>query len=177
MESVPPTVEASRSTAVAVFDREVPVEPQVEPVFPRIELVVPATREQLALISEVVEGFLCPVLDRLRCGDLAREALVALQEAISNVVRHAYRGQAAPGPIGVRVEVFTRLLRVTVTDEGKSYDPSSVPQPDFANPREGGYGLHLMRATMSKVAYSRRGVRNVLLMEKVLEAGAGESGA
>jgi len=69
------------------------------------------------------------------------------------------------------------LLRFTILDEGPGYDPDEVPPPDFANPRDGGYGLHLMRTTMSKVACARRGGRNVLVMEKALSGEASDGGA
>ena len=77
----------------------------------------------------------------------------------------------------MRAELLPTLLRLTVQDEGASYDPARVPPPDFVHPRDGGYGLHLMRSTMSKVAYSKRGTRNVLVMEKALDAERGETPA
>jgi serine/threonine-protein kinase RsbW len=143
----------------------------------RLELVLPATRENLAIIHETAERFLAGGLERSGSRARLADAMIALHEATTNVVRHAYRDQPEPGSIEVRAELLPTLLRLTVLDEGASYDPSRVPQPDFANPRDGGYGLHLMRSTMSKVAYSRRGGRNVLVMEKALDAERGESPA
>ena len=143
---------------------------------PRLELTLPATRENLALIHETCERFLAAELERLGARTTLVDALVALQEAASNVVRHAYRERTIPGPITVRAEIEPRLLRFTVLDEGPGYDPSRVPTPDFENPRDGGYGVHLMRSAMSKVSYARRAGRNLLLMEKVL-GGEGSGGA
>jgi serine/threonine-protein kinase RsbW len=142
----------------------------------RLDLALRATRDSLCLIGDVVERFLEPELERLGCKGALQDTLLAVQEACSNVVRHAYRDQP-PGPISIHVEVLPDLLQLSITDEGPGYDPTSVPPPDFARPQEGGFGLHLMRATMSKVAYSRRSGRNVLLMEKVLEAEAVEGAA
>jgi serine/threonine-protein kinase RsbW len=135
---------------------------------PRLELTLPATREHLALIRDTCERFLAPELERAACRESLGDVLLALQEAISNVVRHAYREQSEPGAVTVRLEVESQLLRLTVLDDGPGYDPAGIPTPDFKNPRDGGYGVHLMRSTMSKVSYARRSGRNVLLMEKAL---------
>ena len=152
------------------------VEPSVQ-TSSRLELALPATRETVTLIQETAERYLCGELDRCGAVDVLADALIALQEATSNVVRHAYRNGANRGTIVVRVEVVPNLLRFTILDEGPAYDPDEVPPPDFAHPRDGGYGLHLMRMTMSKVACSRRGGRNVLVMEKALSGEASDGGA
>ncbi len=141
---------------------------------PRLEITLRATRECQSIIGDVIESFLKAELDRRGCRSLLHDALFALQEAIGNVVRHAYRDRADAGPIHVRADVLPHLLQISVADEGPGYDPQGVPEPDFSRPLDGGFGLHLMRATMSKVAYMRRGRRNVLLMEKVLAAEASE---
>ena len=68
----------------------------------------------------------------------------------------------------MRAEISPYLLRIAVVDEGRGYDPEAIPAPDPWSPREGGFGLHLIRTTMSKVTYHQRGNQNVLLMEKSL---------
>jgi serine/threonine-protein kinase RsbW len=133
-----------------------------------MELTLPATRESLA----VIRGSLGVLLDhdfrRRGAGDLVLEIQLALQEACTNVVRHAYPEDRAAGQIVVRADLFPRLLRLEVTDEGESYDFDHIPPPDLSSPQEGGLGIHLIRATMSKVSYVRRGNQNTLLLEKLL---------
>ena len=138
------------------------------PVETAFEIALPATRERLAAVRAAIEPLIEPELARCGCTAQFEELMLALQEAMSNVVRHAYSDRTEPGPLYVRVERMPHLLRVTVADEGVGYDPAAVPPPDFEHPREGGFGLHLMQQVMSKVAYSRRDGRNTLLMEKVL---------
>jgi serine/threonine-protein kinase RsbW len=94
--------------------------------------------------------------------------MLALQEACTNVVRHAYPPPGPPGTIGVKARLTRHLLRFTVTDEGPGYDPATVPPPDFSRPQEGGYGLHLMRKTMSRVTYRRAKGHNELILDKAL---------
>lgn len=132
------------------------------------ELSLPASRESLSVIRSAVGTFLDHDFRRRGAAELVLDVQLALQEACTNVVRHAYGGDAAPGPIYVRVELEPLLLRLEISDEGASYDFERVPPPDFATPQEGGFGLHLIRSTMSKASYGRRGSRNTLVLEKAL---------
>jgi serine/threonine-protein kinase RsbW len=50
---------------------------------------------------------------------------LAVSEAVTNVVLHAYRDDAAPGPVRVVVAVRGGCLTVTVTDEGCGMTPRS----------------------------------------------------
>lgn len=76
--------------------------------------------------------------------------VLASNEAISNVIRHAHRG--CPG---AEMEVTCRLLpdgiEVLIHDEGDPFDLTSVPQLDPAEIRVGGRGVYLMRALMDEV--------------------------
>lgn len=133
-----------------------------------LELSLPATRESLAILRSAVGALLDHDFRRRGAEELVLEIQLALQEACTNVVRHAYTADAPAGPIVVRAELGPRLLRLEISDEGASYDFDRVPPPDFEAPAEGGFGLHLIRSTMSKVSYGRRGNRNTLVLEKLL---------
>ncbi len=50
---------------------------------------------------------------------------LAVSEALTNVVVHAYRDAPAPGPVLVVVSVRDRRLTVTVADEGCGMAPRS----------------------------------------------------
>lgn len=136
---------------------------------PVLDLCLLATRENLAVLRSQLDLFLIHHLptEAARMGP-RDEILLAVQEAASNVVRHAYRDQDAPGRIMLRVAVVGDLLRVAVVDEGSGYNPDRVLSPDFDNPMDGGYGLHLIRATMSRLIYVSRDDANALIMEKSL---------
>ncbi len=93
---------------------------------------------------------------------------LALVEAVNNVVRHAYRGQA-----GHWVEVvFTAeegRISLEVADEGTAMPPRATPVFDFdpsdlANIPEGGMGLYLIHSVMDTVEYHSRDGRNALVM-------------
>jgi serine/threonine-protein kinase RsbW len=134
---------------------------------PFLELTLPARRESLALMRATVEPFLLEQIPTAADVSLD-EILLAVQEAGTNIVRHAYPNWSEPGPLRMALEVSPHLLRIAMVDEGPGYDPQEIPPPDFSHPGEGGFGLHLMRVTMSKVTYQRNPGHNVLLLEKTL---------
>lgn len=135
-----------------------------------LELTLPATTAALAQVRAAFEPFLAAQLAAHGAAAHLDDVVVALGEAVSNVVRHAYPDRAEAGAMRVRGQVTPWLLRLEIVDEGPGYDLAAIPRPDFDRPRPGGYGLHLMRETMSRVSYSRATGRNTLLLEKALGA-------
>jgi len=93
---------------------------------------------------------------------------LAVVEAATNVVRHAYGGR------GGRVEVeLTRegsAISLSVLDSGASFDPTRVPpprEPDPADPStwpEGGMGLPIIRAACDELRYRVEDGRNRLTL-------------
>jgi serine/threonine-protein kinase RsbW len=150
-------------------DTQLPRGSRAASVPPGLALRMPATRENLARVRGRVESFLRLELERRAARVPFEEVMLAVQEALANVVRHAYPADDAPGPLRVEAEVTDLLLRITVVDEGRGYDPGAVPLPDPSAPRDGGYGLFLIGRTMSRVTYRRGDDCNRLVMEKLLE--------
>lgn len=80
---------------------------------------------------------------------------LAVDEACTNVVRHAYGGEG--GPVELKIEATGEGVRVTVRDWGQPFDPENIPEPDVTAPLDqrplGGLGLFLMRQTMDQVEF------------------------
>ena len=80
---------------------------------------------------------------------------LAVDEACTNVIQHAYRGRG--GQIEVTVEPMDGGLQVIIRDWGEAFDPRTVPTPDVMVPLEqrslGGLGLFLMRRVMDRVEF------------------------
>ena len=62
---------------------------------------------------------------------------------------------------------------MTITDDGKPFNPFENQEPDTAlsveeRPR-GGLGVHLVRNVMDRVSYERHGENNVVVLEKKFE--------
>lgn len=139
-----------------------------------LELTLAASRDSLHVARDLIETFLAAQFGRHGASELLPDMLLALQEAMANVVRHAYAGLPEPGAMQIRLHVSPWLLRCTIVDAGRGFDFDAVPPPDFAHPRDGGYGVHLMRQTMSRVSYRRAPGRNALLLEKALPGSRAE---
>lgn len=82
----------------------------------------------------------------------AREVAAAVNEACANVHRHAY-DERDDGRLDLEVEAGDDGLRISVRDYGAPFDPRTYVEPDLDRPREGGYGVFLMRAWMDAVEY------------------------
>jgi anti-sigma regulatory factor (Ser/Thr protein kinase) len=104
---------------------------------------------------------------------------LAVDEVFSNVVEHG-AAAAAGGHVAVSVEGTTGELLVTVVDDGKPFDPNTVPAVDAAadwqERRIGGLGWHLVRQAVDEVRYRREGDRNHLVLIKRLNAEPKEEG-
>ena len=83
---------------------------------------VPATADSVGRLRRTVAEF-------ARGHGASARALesvnLAVSEALTNVVVHAYRDAAEPGPLLVVVAVRDRVLIVTVADEGCGMTPRS----------------------------------------------------
>jgi anti-sigma regulatory factor (Ser/Thr protein kinase) len=105
--------------------------------------------------------------DHERLSDAARRRmLTALDEILSNVVRHAMPSESAV--IEMILSRDGNLVRVEVVDDARPFNPLLVPPPDTSSPLEvrepGGLGIALVRALTDEVQYERREDRNRLTM-------------
>ena len=95
---------------------------------------------------------------------------LALEEAVTNIICHAFAGMPPPHVITVRLDITARLLTAEITDNGRPFDPTAAPVPDLSLPLEerpaGGLGIHLMRSMMDRIDYRRSGGKNLLRLEK-----------
>ena len=104
------------------------------------------------------------------------EVAAVVQEACTNAVRHAHRMDPSKR---VRVEVFRgdEELVILVRDEGCPFDLNATEplRPELL--REGGYGVHIMRAWMDEVTVTHDGSGNtVRLVRRYRDVGAPNGG-
>jgi anti-sigma regulatory factor (Ser/Thr protein kinase) len=99
--------------------------------------------------------------------DVAYNVQLALQEACTNIVRHAYAGQP-DGLITITMTRHPQRLTVELTDTGTCFDPSTVDPPDLDQPQEGGYGLFLMYTLMDDISYHPEAAGNTWRLTKLL---------
>jgi serine/threonine-protein kinase RsbW len=123
---------------------------------------LPATGESVGRLRRAVSDF-------ARGNGATERSLefvnLAVSEALTNVVVHAYRDTAAPGPLLVVAAVRDRALFVTVADEGCGM----IPRPD--SPGLGlGLGLIAKSADTFEIA-PRDSHRGVVLRMRFALAG------
>ncbi len=106
-----------------------------------IMLRVPAKPEYIALCRLALTG-----LSQLRAigDDTIADLKLALTEAVSNSVRHAY-GPKGAGHVEVTYELDADRLGIEVVDDGEGFDPDETPAFD-AELSEGGLGIAIIRA-------------------------------
>lgn len=102
------------------------------------------------------------------------ELELAVDEACSNVIRHAYGGRG--GAIEVRIQPYDEGVEVVIRDRGAPFDPDAVPVPDVKAPlgqrQLGGLGLYIMRQVMDEVHFTFDAeTGNRLIMRKRTKAG------
>jgi serine/threonine-protein kinase RsbW len=112
----------------------------------RVRLTIPARAEYITLCRLALTG-----IARLRelSDELVADLKLALTEATSNSVRHAY-GDAAAGVVEISYELFPDRLVIEVTDEGEGFDLAKAEgHPDELS--EGGLGIAIIRAIADEV--------------------------
>ena len=100
-----------------------------------------------------------------------RAITLAVDEAIANIIRHAYAGET-----GKAIEVeFNQLeganggkpgLEIVLVDQGTEPKPGALEGLPPGELRSGGLGLHFMRQSMDTVVHKRVGSTNRLYMVK-----------
>lgn len=97
--------------------------------------------------------------------------LLAVQEMVTNILRHAYRNDDSQ-PIELRMEASTVDFKVHLRDRGNEFNPLSYEPPstqDVTAPpitESGGYGIMIVKMVMDHVAYERKDDWNILHMRK-----------
>lgn len=94
---------------------------------------------------------------------------LALDEAATNVITHGYAGMD-PGSMILLLEIDLKRIRMTLTDFGHPFEPSSAPAPDLEAALEdrpmGGFGLYFIFQTMDEVDYVTTSDSNTLTLIK-----------
>lgn len=106
-----------------------------------------------------------------------RDLVIAVGEAVSNVMRHGYGGDRTR-PVRVLCRCDGGAVEVEVWDRGCRFDPIAHPVPPLDRRSRGGRGLYLIRSTVDEVKYTREEGWNRLRLRKRLPiaAVAGERG-
>jgi serine/threonine-protein kinase RsbW len=116
------------------------------------------------------------VLDMARDARLSEKdtdhVQMAIDEAVTNVMEHAYNGRAG-GRIDIECRVTARVMHIEIRDQGDPFDPDTIREPNIHSPLSeraiGGLGVFFMRKLMDKVEFSRDRRGNITRMTKKLK--------
>ena len=121
-----------------------------------VRLRIPAKPEYIALCRLALTGL---AQARALDSDTVADLKLALTEAVSNSVRHAY-GTPGEGQVDIRYELGPDRICVDVIDDGAGFDPEEAPSFDGDELSEGGLGIAIIRTIADDVEIeSRPGVR------------------
>ena len=130
-----------------------------------VRLTIPARAEYITLCRLALTG-----IARLRqlSDELLADLKLALTEAASNSVRHAY-GDRDAGVVDISYQLFSDRLVIEVTDEGEGFDPAEA-EGSVAELSEGGLGIAIIRAIADDVEFGAQpgGKGSRLRFEKAL---------
>ena len=106
-----------------------------------IHLRIPAKAEYITLCRLALTG-----LAQLRdiSEDTMADLKLALTEAVSNSVRHAY-GDNGDGHVDITYELHLDRLGIQVVDDGDGFDPNEAPAIEGDELTEGGLGIAIIR--------------------------------
>ncbi len=112
-----------------------------------VRLTIPARAEYITLCRLALTG-----IGRLRelPDELLADLKLALTEAASNSVRHAYGETRDVGVVEIAYELHSDRLVIEVTDDGEGFDPAAA-EGHRDELSEGGLGIAIIRAIADEV--------------------------
>jgi anti-sigma regulatory factor (Ser/Thr protein kinase) len=138
-----------------------------------LKFLLPSDPRFSALIRTAVAelGLACGLPDR-ECRGLS----LAVDEALANIIRHAYRGEV-DRRIEVNCRVWPDRLEIALLDQGDPPDPTRLEGKLPDHEALSGRGMHLIRTIMDEVCYEQvPGGNQVRLTKRLLVAGTGADG-
>ena len=134
-----------------------------------ISLTLVNQLSEVAKLSSFVEAF--GVAEGL-APETVYSLNLALDEVVTNVIRHAHDDDGREHPIVVRLALERDVVTAQVEDDGRAFNPLEAPAPNLGASLDerpiGGLGIFLVRSVMNSVEYRREDGRNVLTMKKNL---------
>lgn len=130
-----------------------------------LKLEVPSDPELLGVVRSVVQqlatltGF---------SDEECRGITVAVDEAVTNIIRHAYQDRHDQA-IGLVCQRHDDRLEFILTDSGLPVDPQRLREKPLGELRGGGLGTHIIQLVIDQVHYERLPEGNRLRLIKYLK--------
>ena len=139
----------------------------------RVDLRLCGTMDHLRLVWQAGETLLDSIAFQEDPEGTRYNILLALQEMVTNILRHAYGGDETR-PLEISLGADEDGFEMTLRDQGPEFNPLLIDTSAIQNEaveqtvptREGGYGILITKMVMDKMEYERRQGWNVLRMRK-----------
>ena len=130
----------------------------------RIEETIPSrliARTQFETTSNIAKLPLIRTFVRSFCQELPicvldEESLsqleLAVTEAASNIMRHAYQGRT-DGHVQLVADAFPDRIVIQFFHQGAAFDPATIKPPAFDGSREGGFGVYIIAHSVDEVSH------------------------
>ena len=118
--------------------------------------------KELTHVLQVVNVFLEP---RELQSKLIYAVNLILEEILMNIIKYGYDDEKSH-EIEVQIEVEQEEVALTVIDDGKEFNPLTIPRPDRSKSAmdrlEEGLGLQFVRHMRNAMEYRREDDKNIL---------------
>ncbi len=108
---------------------------------------------QLPVIRTFVRTFCQNLTTRVLDKEGVDQLELAVTEAASNIMRHAYQGRSDQ-PIQLVAEAFSDRIIIRLFHHGVVFNPEMVRPPVFDGSREGGFGVYIITRSVDEVYYT-----------------------
>lgn len=135
----------------------------------KFEMTLTSDPRLLGVVRGTVEQFAAALgFEDAQC----RKITLAVDEALSNVIRHAYKNECNH-IVQLTCQAQPEWLEFTFVDRGEPADPAKICGHPLDDVALGGRGTHLIRQIMDEVSYERLPDHNRLRLKKYMP-GAGK---
>ena len=109
---------------------------------------------QLATARAFVRDFCLRISRHEPNEDAVAKLELAVTEAVSNIIRHAYEGRDDRA-IQIEARDTHEGVAIRLHHDGLPFDPEEADLPSFDGSREGGFGVYIIENTVDAVQYAQ----------------------
>jgi serine/threonine-protein kinase RsbW len=128
----------------------------------KLELAFQSDTASLSPVRRAIESF---AADSGLDASAREEVGLVVNEALANVIRHAYNGQKNK-PVKATIERYHGGIKISLRDWGNGVDPTLVERPPHDPLTPGGLGLICLKRLMDDVSYQKQPDGMLLVMTR-----------
>jgi anti-sigma regulatory factor (Ser/Thr protein kinase) len=130
----------------------------------QVKFEIPSDARYLSVVRGAIGPLAAAIgWDESEC----RAITLAVDEALANIIRHAYHNRA-DGLIELECRESADGLEITLLDNGDAPDKSKICARDLGCDQPGGLGTHIIRKVMDRVSYEASPEGNRFVATKIL---------